>query len=304
MSEQSVPPELVGERLDVAVSRLLGCSRTQAADYIDAGRVTVSGRTSARSTRLVADAVIGLPDAQTDAAAEAEPEPVVELPLLYVDDDVCVIDKPIGVAAHSSPGWSGPTVTGSLVAQGISVTGVGAAEREGIVHRLDVGTSGVMAVARTQLAYSSLKRQFKDRTVDKIYLALVQGHPDPSSGTIDAPIGRHSVHDFRFAVVNGGRPSITHYETVEAFAFASLLRIKLETGRTHQIRVHMAAVKHPCCGDLTYGADPSLAKRLGLQRQWLHASELEFEHPRTGERVSVQSPLPVDLQHALDVLSG
>jgi 23S rRNA pseudouridine1911/1915/1917 synthase len=178
----------------------------------------------------------------------------------------------------------------------------GAAERQGIVHRLDAGTTGVMVVAKSERAYSQLKRAFKARTVDKRYSALVQGHPDPTSGTIDAPIGRHPTSDYKFAVVAGGRPSITRYATEEAFRAATLLDVHLETGRTHQIRVHMAAVRHPCVGDLTYGADPVLARRLGLSRQWLHARELAFEHPGTGAELRVAAPFPDDLAHALAVL--
>ena len=189
-----------------------------------------------------------------------------------------------------------------IAAQGLRVSTSGAAERQGVVHRLDAGTSGVLVVAASERAYTALKRAFKDRAVDKRYAALVQGHPDPSRGTVDAPIGRHPGSDYKFAVVAGGRPSVTHYDTVEAFRAASLLDIDLETGRTHQIRVHMAAIRHPCVGDLTYGADPVLAARLGLQRQWLHARELSFTHPGSGERVTFVSPLPPDLQHALDLL--
>ena len=231
-------------------------------------------------------------------------EPVVELPIVFQDDDIVVVDKPVGVAAHPSPGWTGPTVTNGLRAAGVSVAETGPAEREGIVHRLDVGTSGLMVVARTPQAYTRLKAQFKDREVSKTYHTLVQGHPDPSSGTIDAPIGRHPHHDYRFAVLNEGKPSVTHYRTLEAYSYGSLLEVDLETGRTHQIRVHMSAMNHPCCGDLTYGADPTLAKRLGLERQWLHAVALTITHPRTGERISFESPYPPDLAHALAVLSA
>jgi len=205
---------------------------------------------------------------------------------------------------HPSPGWTGPTVVQGLAAMGYRIATSGAAERQGVVHRLDAGTTGVMVVAKSEHAYSVLKRAFKERTVDKRYAALVQGHPDPSRGTIDAPLDRHPSADYKFAVVAGGRPSVTHYETVEAFRAASLLDVHLETGRTHQIRVHMAAIRHPCVGDLTYGADPVLARRLGLTRQWLHARELSFEHPATGDWVSFVSPYPADLQHALDVLRG
>jgi 23S rRNA pseudouridine1911/1915/1917 synthase len=212
------------------------------------------------------------------------------------------VDKPVGVAAHPSPGWTGPTVVGHLLASGRRVATSGAAERQGIVHRLDVGTSGLMVVATSEHAYSSLKRAFKERTVDKTYHALVQGHPDPFSGTVDAPIGRHPRSDWKFAVVAGGRDSVTHYDTLEAHRYATLLEIRLETGRTHQIRVHMAALNHPCVGDLTYGADPTLASRVGLARQWLHAMRLGFEHPGTGEHVEFTSTLPDDLAHALAVV--
>ena len=157
-----------------------------------------------------------------------------------------------------------------------------------------------MVVAKSERAYASLKEQFKTRTVDKIYHALVQGHPDPSTGTIDAPIDRHPTHDYKWAVVQGGKPSVTHYETLEAFPHASLLEIHLETGRTHQIRVHMSALRHPCVGDATYGADPTLTKKLGLDRQWLHARRLAFTHPGSGRRMSFESPYPRDLATALD----
>jgi 23S rRNA pseudouridine1911/1915/1917 synthase len=178
----------------------------------------------------------------------------------------------------------------------------GAAERQGIVHRLDANTTGVMVVAKSEHAYSALKRAFRERTVNKRYHALVQGHPDPLRGTVDAPIGRHPSGDGRFAVVSDGRPSVTHYDTLEAFRAASLVSVDLETGRTHQIRVHMAAIRHPCVGDLLYGADPVLAARLGLTRQWLHAVSLTFAHPAGGREVSFTSAYPPDLAHALDVL--
>jgi 23S rRNA pseudouridine1911/1915/1917 synthase len=295
-----VPDGLDGLRLDVAMSRLFGFSRTMAAELIDAGRVSVDGANQPRSTKVHGGALLEV--AMPEAPIPASPAPVDGLVVLYDDDDVVVVDKPIGVAAHPSPGWTGPTVVQGLAAMGYRIATSGAAERQGVVHRLDAGTTGVMAVAKSEHAYSFLKRAFKGRTVDKRYSALVQGHPDPTSGTIDAPIDRHPSADYKFAVVAGGRPSVTHYETVEAFRAASLLDIRLETGRTHQIRVHMAAVRHPCVGDLTYGADPVLAARLGLTRQWLHARELAFEHPSSGAQLRVVSPFPADLQHALDVL--
>ncbi|CAB4923754.1 unannotated protein [freshwater metagenome] len=295
-----VPEGLVGERIDAALSRMLGLSRTKAAELVANGHVQLDGRAVGKSDRVAEGQMIevALPDPEGPLRVEAEN--VDGLVILYADDDVIVVDKPVGVAAHPSPGWTGPTVIGGVAGAGHRVSTSGAEERQGVVHRLDVGTSGVMAVAASESAYTSLKRQFKERTVEKVYHSLVQGHPDPLRGTIDAPIDRHPTHDYRWAVVAEGRPSITHYETLEAFPHASLLEIHLETGRTHQIRVHMSALKHPCVGDLTYGADPSLAERLGLQRQWLHALSLNFEHPRSGQRMTFTSPYPQDLQTALD----
>src|SRR6185369_6228962 len=235
---------------------------------------------------------------------EVVAEPVPGMTIAYDDDDVVVVDKPVGVAAHPSPGWTGPTVVGALLASGYRISTSGAAERQGIVHRLDVGTSGLMVVAKSEHAYTVLKRAFKEREVDKRYHAVVQGHPDPLRGTVDAPIDRHPHHDYRWAVVSGGRPSVTHYDTIEAFPAASLLDVKLETGRTHQIRVHFSALRHPCVGDLTYGADPTLAARAQLHRQWLHARQLSFQHPRTHDDVTFTSPYPEDLANALAILRG
>jgi 23S rRNA pseudouridine1911/1915/1917 synthase len=227
---------------------------------------------------------------------------VPDLTIVHDDESIVVINKPSGVAAHPSVGWTGPTVVGALSAAGYRIATSGASERAGIVHRLDVGTSGLMVVAKSETAYTALKRAFHDREVEKIYHSVVQGHPDPSTGTIDAPIGRHPRSDWKFAVIAGGKDSVTHYETLEAFPSASLVEVHLETGRTHQIRVHMAAQRHPCVGDAMYGADPSITARLGLTRQWLHAKQLAFHHPDTREWVTFTTDYPADLAHALDVL--
>jgi 23S rRNA pseudouridine1911/1915/1917 synthase len=295
-----VPDGLEGERVDSGLARLLGISRSRAAELAGEGAVTVKGRPVGKSDRLIAGEWLEvlIPEPPT----MPEPAEVSGMVVIYEDADVVVVDKPIGVAAHASPGWDGPTVVGGLRALGYVLADAGADERQGVVHRLDVGTSGVMVVARTDAAYRDLKRQFKQRSVSKTYHALVQGHPDPTSGTIDAPIGRHPSHDYRFAVVAGGRPSITHYETLEGFRYATLLSIGLETGRTHQIRVHMAAIRHPCVGDLTYGADPVLARRLGLSRQWLHAVRLEFAQPTSGRSLVIESAYPADLAGAVEAL--
>lgn len=306
MSSRSlpVPDGLDNERVDAGLSRLLGISRTKAAELAVAGDVLLDGKSVGKSDRLVAGAwlEVTLADEVQSTFDPETAEPVPGLTIVYDDEDVVIVDKPVGVAAHPSPGWTGTTVVGGLAAAGYRISTSGAAERQGIVHRLDVGTSGLMAVAKSELAYTELKRAFKERTVEKIYLAVVQGHPDPSSGTIDAPIDRHPSADYRWAVVAGGKPSITHYATLEAFPHASLVEVHLETGRTHQIRVHMSAVRHPCVGDLTYGADPTLSARLGLERQWLHAARLSFAHPRTGLPVAVSSEPPADLQEALNRL--
>src|ERR1700722_6752510 len=267
----AVPDGLDGERLDAALARMFGLSRSRAAELIGDGLVLLRDRTASKSDGVLAGdpLQVTLPPPRP---AEP-PRPVEGLVVLYEDEDIVVVDKPRG-----------------------------AAEPQGIVHRLDANTTGVMVVAKSEPAYSALKRAFRERTVDKRYHALVQGHPDPLRGTVDAPIGRPPSGDGRFAVVSEGRPSVTHYDTLEAFRAASLVSVRLETGRTHQIRVHMAAIRHPCVGDLLYGADPVLAARLGLTRQWLPAVSIPFAPPADGREVSFTSAYPPDLSHALDVL--
>ncbi|AYY12855.1 RluA family pseudouridine synthase [Actinobacteria bacterium YIM 96077] len=298
-----VPEGLEGERLDAALARLFGFSRSKAVELVQDGHVLVDGVAEPKSSRVQAGGWLEVELPDPPAPVQVVPEHVEGMRIVHDDADVVVVDKPVGVAAHPSPGWTGPTVIGGLAAAGFRVSTSGAAERQGIVHRLDVGTSGIMIVAKSEHAYTSLKRQFRERGVDKVYHALVQGHPDPTHGTVDAPIGRHPQHDHRWAVVAEGKPSVTHYATLEAHPAASLLEIRLETGRTHQIRVHMSAVRHPCVGDLTYGADPTLASRLGLSRQWLHAVRLGLEHPSSGAWTEFESPYPDDLQQALDTLT-
>lgn len=304
MRSLPVPDGLGGQRVDTAVARLMGLSRTVVADMVAAGGIRVDGKVASKSDRLMPGAwlEVELPDVAAEPKINTEPIP--GMAIRYEDDDVVVIDKPVGVAAHPSPGWTGPTVVGGLIAAGYRIATSGAAERQGIVHRLDVGTSGLMAVAKSELAYTSMKRGFKERTIAKTYHALVQGHPEPTVGTIDAPIGRHPNADYKFAVTVDGKDSVTHYKVMEMFPAASLLEINLETGRTHQIRVHFSALRHPCVGDITYGADPTLAARTGLQRQWLHAMGLGFHQPTTGQWVEVTSQYPDDLAQALEVVAS
>lgn len=297
-----VPDGLAGDRLDAAIARMFGLSRARAAELIGEGEVLVDGREAAKSDRVHTGAWLDISLPPPPSAPAPRPEPVPGLRVVYEDADIVVIDKPVGVAAHPAAGWTGPTVLEGLLAAGVQVATSGAAERQAIVHRLDANTTGLMAVAKSETAYRVLKRAFKERTVDKRYHTLVQGHPDPLRGTVEAPIDRHPSGDGRFAVVTGGRPAVTHYDTVEAFRAASLLDINLETGRTHQIRVHMAALRHPCVGDRLYGADPTLAERLGVRRQWLHAVRLGFAHPTEGRPVEFSSPYPEDLEKALETL--
>jgi len=299
-----IPEGLSGMRLDAAVARVFGISRTVAAELVRSGDVSVDGTVRRKSERVAGGASVQVMLPDEPAAVQVVPIEVPDLGIVYEDDAIVVVDKPVGVAAHPSVGWSGPTVLGHLVAAGFRISTSGVPERQGIVQRLDVGTSGVMVICKSEHAYSVLKNAFRRRDIDKVYHALVQGHPDPLEGTVDAPIGRHPKADYKFAVMADGRPSVTHYSTLEAHRFASLLEVHLETGRTHQIRVHMAALKHPCVGDLTYGADPTLAKRFGVERQWLHAVRLGFEHPDSGEYVEYSSDYPDDLARSLEAVRG
>ncbi|WP_338570989.1 RluA family pseudouridine synthase [Arachnia propionica] len=301
MSVFLVPDTLAGERVDLVASRVTGYSRSRMAELIASGSVLLDGEIVTRASRLVAaGAMLELVADPRPTHAVVTPRLADGLSVVHEDRDIVVVDKPAGVAAHPSLGWEGPSVTEHLAAAGIAIATSGAPERQGVVSRLDVGTSGLMVLARSERAYSLLKQAFRDKTVDKTYQALVQGHPDPFTGTIDAPIGRHPGHEWKMAIVEGGRESITHYETLEAHRTATLVEVRLETGRTHQIRVHFAAIGHPCCGDPLYGSDPALARRLGIDRQWLHATRLAFEHPVEGSHVEFESELPRDLEHALN----
>jgi 23S rRNA pseudouridine1911/1915/1917 synthase len=297
-----VPEGLAGERVDTGLARMFGISRSRAADLLGQGLVRLDGSAAAKSERLVPGSLLEVSLPATSDPLEVREEMVDGIRIIHDDDAIVVIDKPVGVAVHPSMGWTGPTVVGHLRAAGFRIATSGAPERQGIVQRLDVGTSGVMVICKGERAYSVLKNAFRHRAVDKTYHALVQGHPDPLEGTVDAPIGRAPKSDWKFAVRDDGKHSVTHYRTLEAHRFASLLEVELETGRTHQIRVHMAALKHPCVGDITYGADPTLSRRLGLERQWLHALKLGFEHPDSGDYVEYESTYPDDLARALEVI--
>ncbi len=303
MSVFLIPHDLAGERIDAVASRITGHSRSRIDSLIDDGGVELDGRPVTKaSLRVSGGEMLELISAPRPIIVSVVPREAAGMAIVHDDRDIVVVDKPAGVAAHPSLGWDGPSVTEHLAAAGFRISTSGASERQGVVSRLDVGTSGLMVVAKSEIGYTVLKQAFRDKTVDKTYLTLVQGHPDPFTGTIEAPIARHPGAQWKMAIVEGGRDSTTHYETLEAHRAATLLEVKLETGRTHQIRVHMAAIGHPCCGDSLYGCDPRLAERLGLERQWLHAAGLGFTHPGTGEWVQFTSTLPKDLGHALEIV--
>lgn len=298
-----VPDGLAGERVDAAAARMTGLSRSRIEDLAASGGVQVNSVPVAKSHRVQAGDLLEV-EVDTPPTVQVVPQTVAGMRIVHDDADLVVVDKPAGVAAHPSLGWEGPSVVEHLAAAGFRISTSGAAERQGIVQRLDVGTSGLMVVAKSETAYTALKRAFRNREVRKTYHTLVQGHPDPFEGTIEAPLGRHPSGEYKMAVVAGGRHSVTHYQMLEAFPAVTLLEIHLETGRTHQIRVHMQAIRHPCVGDPTYGGDPVLAARLGLERQWLHAVELGFVHPGSGEEVTFNSAYPADLAAALELVRG
>jgi len=299
----SIPEGLDQERVDAALARMLGLSRSVVVDLIESGEISKAGKVVTKSDKVSTGDVLEIlmPTAKMPPTLTATP--IEGLDVVFNDEHIIVINKPAGVAAHPSPGWQGPTVIGAIIAGGYNVSTSGAAERQGVVHRLDVGTTGLMVVAKDEASYANLKDQFRERVVKKVYHAMVQGHMDPSEGTIDAPINRHPREDYRFAVVADGKPSITHYKSLELFPAVSLLEIELETGRTHQIRVHFSALHHPLVGDLTYGADHTIAERLEMHRPWLHARQLAFTHPITGECLSFECEYPSDLTRSLETLA-
>ena len=303
LRQLTVPEGVAGERIDSALTRVLGLSRTTIVKLLEDGDITTGNQAMQKSDRVAAGQVI---EVLMPAPLNQDPIPLTPLEgltVVYNDDDIVVIDKPVGCAAHPSPGWMGPTVVGALMAAGYTISTSGPAERAGVVHRIDAGTSGLMIIAKTEAAYLKLKEMFREHEVEKTYHALVQGHMDPSTGTIDAPIDRHPKEDHRFAVVATGKESITHYEVIEYYRSVSLVKVELETGRTHQIRVHFSALGHPLVGDTTYGADPVLGKKMKMSRPWLHALELRFTHPTNGNPLVLTAPYPADLQASLALLS-
>jgi 23S rRNA pseudouridine1911/1915/1917 synthase len=297
----TVPEELDGVRADSGLAKISGLSRAKLTEAIESGGVIVDGKACDKSQKLKIGQLVEI-NLFEKKSPELIPIEDDRLKIVYQDNAIIVIDKPAGVVSHPTVGFDGPSVPEILLSRGIQLTTSGAAERQGIVQRLDVGTSGLMTLAKNEKSYSVLKQMFRDRKVKKTYHAIVQGHLDPSSGTIDSPIARSTKHEYKFRVASDGKPSITHYDTLEVFPGATLISIGLETGRTHQIRVHFDAFRHPLVGDDLYGANPKIAAKVGLKRQWLHAAKLQFRHPETAEDVSFESDYPEDLSSALDIL--
>ncbi len=301
--EEVVPVALDGERLDRVVALLADVSRSRAGMAIDAGVVRVNGTPVALRSRKVRTGeelvVEGLERESTDAP---DGDGSVALSVLHEDAEIVVVDKPAGLVVHPGAGNQDGTLVNGLLARYPEMAGVGSGARPGIVHRLDLGTSGVLVVARTQRAHESLVAQLAERTVGRRYLALVWGRPQAPTGVVDAPIGRSTRDRTRLAVVGSGRPARTHYELEETRdePVTSLLQCQLETGRTHQIRVHLSAIGHPLVGDKIYGGDrEGLPDGLALDRPFLHAFHLSFEHPSSRARLAFEAPLPVDLRDLL-----
>jgi 23S rRNA pseudouridine1911/1915/1917 synthase len=293
--ELSIGPDAAGARLDAALAGCEGIpSRAAAQRLIDAGAVTVDGTGRPRSWRLSGGEVVAveLPDERPPAPLE------VEFGVVYEDEHLMVVDKPAGLVTHPAPGHRGPTLAEALADR---AAGGPDPARAGIVHRLDRDTSGLLIVARSESAHAALQRMIRKRQVRREYLALVAGLPDTAEGTIDAPLGRDRV---RRTVVSTrtdrARGAVTHFRVLDRFPRTSLLEVRLETGRTHQIRAHLAAIGHPVCGDRQYGGG-QCGRRLGLERQFLHAARLMFRHPVAGELVTCESKPPVDLRRILDV---
>ena len=288
--------ETGGERLDVFLARLSpDLSRSRIRKLIDDGHVAVDGRPGKASTRLVAGQSVTL-EVPPPSPAELQPWDV-PLSIVFEDEHLIVIDKPAGMTVHPAPGNEHHTLANAVLAHAPDIEGIGGELRPGIVHRLDKDTSGLIVVAKNERAHAHLSDQFKSRGVSKVYLALVAGHPSPPEADIDAPIGRHPHDRQRMAIVSKGRSAITRYRVVASYKRSTLVEARPRTGRTHQIRVHLASVGHQVVGDTTYGRPAE-----GLSRQFLHAFRLAFEHPATGETVRFTAELPADLRSYLDRL--
>ena len=296
-----VNPENAGERLDAFLAEQLeDVTRSAAAKLCAGGSVTREGKPLAKNYRLTGGETIDvvLPDPEPmDAVAQDIP-----LDVVYEDADVIVVNKPKGLVVHPAPGHPDGTLVNALLHHcGDSLSGIGGALRPGIVHRIDRDTSGLIIAAKNDYAHQHLSAQLQDHSLARTYECVVVGNLKADSGTVDAPIGRHPVDRKKMAVVSNGRPAITHWEVIARYPGYTHVRCKLETGRTHQIRVHMAHIGHPILGDTVYGAKKAVP---GLQGQCLHAVGLRFIHPRTGEVVECSCPLPEEFREVLRKLAA
>jgi 23S rRNA pseudouridine1911/1915/1917 synthase len=297
--------ELAGERLDVALAAHLQISRSRAVASIEAGEVTVDGAAASKRHRLRTGERVEVAEPSAPTLPPAPPLP----PIRHRDEHLVVLAKPAGLVVHPGPGHAGGTLVDALQAAGVPLAPAGGEGRPGIVHRLDRDTSGLLVVACTDVAHAGLVAALQQRSVSRRYLALVLGIPDAERGRIEAPVGRDPRDRKRFAVVAGGKPAVTRYRRLGEGEVAgivgdasrvSLLECALESGRTHQIRVHLTTLGHAVVGDPTYGRRADVARALGLDRPFLHAGSLAFEHPVTGSPILVEEPLPTDLTAALE----
>jgi 23S rRNA pseudouridine1911/1915/1917 synthase len=287
-----VPEGQEGTRLDAFVAASAGLSRSAASGLIDGGSLTVNGTMQRKSYRVAAGDEIAVEEPDIPA-----PEPPTGVEVAYEDDDLLVVGKPTGVVVHSAPGLHEGTLTDALAEGGRTLAPRAGSDRPGIVHRLDREVSGLLVVAKTDQAHESLTAALARREIERVYLALVRGRVEADSGKIEAPIGRHPRHRTKMTVLPEGRPSVTWFKVLERMEDLTLMEVRLETGRTHQIRVHLASIGHPVVGDAVYGS-----REPGLGRPFLHAHRLEFEHPTTGEHLSFTSELPDHLAGALEAL--
>lgn len=302
----TVPPRDDGCRADSVASRLFAISRSAAQRMLESGEMTVDGRRASKKDLLRAGQTLEMTLAEP-SPCEVRPEDIA-LDVVYEDEDIIVINKPSGMVVHPAPGHDTGTLVGALLFHcGDSLSGIGGVTRPGIVHRIDRQTSGLIAVAKNDAAHEALAAQLADHSMYRLYSAIVIGTPREERGTVDAPIARSTKDRKKMAVAASGRRARTHYEVVESFGQASFLHLRLETGRTHQIRVHMAYIGHPVLGDEVYGgASAQAVKRHSalFDGQMLHASELSLAHPRTGEQMRFFAPLPANFSRCLEILRG
>jgi 23S rRNA pseudouridine1911/1915/1917 synthase len=296
-------PGVAGRRLDDAVAALAGVSRAAVAEWIADGRVQVDGKRRPKSWRLRGGEALTWEVPDLEAAGLPQPEPI-PLNVRFEDEHLLVVAKAPGVVVHPAPGHPTGTLVNALLARGGTLSSLGGNDRPGIVHRLDKNTSGLLLVAKDDATHQALSRDLAARQIERRYLALAQGHLTRPTGTVTAPIGRHARDRKRMTVVSDGRYAVTSWKVLEEHPSVSYLEARLETGRTHQVRVHLAFLRHPLVGDRVYGADPRLAARLGARRPFLHAWRLVFRHPVTGRTIEITEPLPMDLEHVLDAARG